>query len=215
MVPNGVNPEVFNTQVNQREMKRKLAILEKDIVVGYVGSIFPWHGLENLIESANMCLKEVPNLKFLIVGDGKIRKELEEKAREYRIEEKVMFTGRVPQKEVPDYLQVMDICVYPGSKDFPERYGSPVKVFEYGTMGKAVISCRSKVTENIFDDLHDGYLIPPGSVEELSTSILELAKKSDLRKKLGSNFKKKVLKNYTWEKIGKKILEVIANEIEE
>jgi len=213
VIPNGVEPEGFEPSINKKKMKSKLGISQENVVVGYVGSIFPWHGLGNLIDAAKLCLEEDNDLKFLIVGDGEETESLKEKAKRYKINKNVIFTGRVFRGEIPDYLQIMDICVYPGSKKFPERYGSPIKIFEYGVMGKPVILCRSRVTENIFNDLEDGYLIPPGSVVELLEAIIKLAGNPALRNKLGINFQKKVLENYTWDKIGEKILEVIRNEI--
>jgi glycosyltransferase involved in cell wall biosynthesis len=212
-VSNGVGPEELNPTISSKKIKEKLAIPEKDIIVGYLGSIFPWHGLDNLIKSAKTCLKEMPDLRFLIVGDGEPREALERKTREYKIDEKVIFTGRISKKEVPDYLQIMDICVYPGSQKQINWYGSPIKLFEYGIMRKPIICYKSKVTENILDDLKDGYLIPSGSVEALSKGILKLASEPNLRKKLGKNFQRKVLNNYTWDKIGENILKVIKDKI--
>jgi glycosyltransferase involved in cell wall biosynthesis len=212
-VSNGVGPEELNPTISSKKIKEKLAIPEKDIIVGYLGSIFPWHGLDNLIKAAKTCLKEMPDLRFLIVGDGEPREALERKTREYKIDKKVIFTGRISKKEVPDYLQIMDICVYPGSQKQINWYGSPIKLFEYGIMRKPIICYKSKVTENILDDLKDGYLIPSGSVEALSKGILKLASEPNLRKKLGKNFQRKVLNNYTWDKIGENILKVIKDKI--
>ena len=211
VVSNGVNPKDFKPATLPGKVREKLDISREEIVVGYVGSIFPWHGIENLIDSAIICLKEMPNLRFLIVGDGETRKGLEEKTRESEICDKVIFTGRVPREEVPDYLQIMDICVYPGSKDFPDRYGSPMKNFEYGIMCKPIISPNSRVVREAMKNGIDGILITPGSVSELSEAILKLAKNPALRKELGENFKRKVIAHYTWDKVGEKILKIIES----
>lgn len=215
VISNGVDAKNYRTTINKREIRRKFGILENELIVGYLGSFFPWHGIENLIDSARFCLKEMPNLRFLIVGDGVEKKKNEEKVKNYEIENKVIFTGRVSTEEIPNLLQIMDICVYPGSKTCFNWYGSPVKIFEYGVMAKPIICYRSNVTENIFEDKYDGVLITPGSIKELSNSILKLASNPSLREELGKRIQKKVYENYTWDKIGEKTLNIIEKVVNE
>ncbi len=209
----GVNPAEFKPERDRQTMRRNLSIADDEIVVGYIGSFHKWYGIENIVEAANNHLREFPKLKFLFVGGGQSEEEVLKKVRDYNLTDRIITPGRVPHKEIPDYLQVMDICVLPGSKDYPNWYSAPGKIIEYGIMAKPVICYRAEPNEEIIGE-KEGILINPGSTEDLSEGIIKLLRNPESRKELGKNLQEKVLENFTWDKIGYKILEVIKNEIE-
>jgi glycosyltransferase involved in cell wall biosynthesis len=208
----GVNPGEFRPEIDCQKMRRNLSIADNEVVVGYIGSFHRWYGIENIVETVNSHLREYPQLKFLLIGGGQSEEEVLKKVRDYNLTDRIITTGRVPYKEIPDYLQVMDICVLPGSEDYPNWYSSPGKIIEYGIMAKPVICYRAEPNEEIISK-KEGILINPGSIEELSKGIIKLSRNPELRKELGKNLQKKVLENFTWNKIGSKILKVIKNEI--
>ena len=209
----GVDPREFNPDKDCQRMRRNLSIADDEIIVGYIGSFHKWYGIGNIVEAANSHLRNYTKIKFLFVGGGQSEEEVRKKVREYNLTDRITFTDRIPHKEIPNYLQVMDICVLPGSKDYPNWYSAPGKIIEYGIMGKPVICYRAEPNEEIIGE-KEGILINPGSTEELSEGIITLLRNPETRKELGKNLQRKVLENFTWNKIGSKILEVIENEIE-
>lgn len=216
VVPNGIDPENYKPARNRREVRREIGLADEETVVGFVGSLLPWHGVDKLLESAVECFERIPELRFLIVGGEearlglRVRRELDEKVRELGITNGVIFTGAVPSTDVPDYIEAMDICAYPGSLEHPNPYGSPIKLFEYGILGKPIICFYSDVIAEMFEDGSDGIFIAPGSVPELTAAILKTASDPVLREKLGNHFRERILADYTWDMIGGRILDLMS-----
>jgi len=166
---------------------------QEELVIGFVGSLFQWHGVDLLIRAFSDCLEEIPNIKLLIVGDGYVRNDLQSLGQSLDIEKHITFTGYVPPSEIYDYISKMDICVMPNSN----WYGSPVKLFEYGVMGKAAIAPDNGPVKDFMQDHVHGLLVKPDP-SCLKDALIELIRDPDLRNQLGENFRKKILQDHTW-----------------
>jgi len=204
--PLGASPEEFIPQAQDEELRNKLG-LKDSTVVGFVGMLAPRQGLEVLVEAAKSLSPKMPELKYLIVGGGYKFPSLEEKIREYNLSEKFIFTGNVPHKKIPAYLNIMDITILPNMS----KYSSPVKIFEYMAMAKPVIAPAKGQVKKILRDGHHGILIPPGAKNELEYAIVRLYEDEALREKLGQNARKEVIKNYTWAHHARRILDIYEN----
>jgi glycosyltransferase involved in cell wall biosynthesis len=104
---------------------------------------------------------------FLLVGDGEHRGDLESACRAEGLLGRVRFTGRKAHAQVPPLVAAMDIAVLPDSNG----YGSPMKLFEYLAMGKAVVAPRVGPVEEIVRDGENGLLVPPGDAEAFAAAI--------------------------------------------
>jgi glycosyltransferase involved in cell wall biosynthesis len=97
----------------------------------------------------------------------------------------------------------MDICCMMNSN----WYGSPVKIFEYGLMNKAVIAPDVAPVRDVIVHEKDGLLVS-NSLDEIQNSLKRLMSDSDLRERLAKSWNKKVLENYTWKAAAEKTLNV-------
>ena len=201
ITPNAIHSS-FGNQADGTSIREKLD-LGSDMVIGFVGSIFPYHGVDVLIDA--FAKLEVNEKKLLIVGDGEILPELKKAAADRNISNKVHFTGSVPHREVPSYIDAMDITVAATHT----WYGSPIKIFEYGAMGKAVIAPDNDPINDVMTHLEDGILI--AQKEDLATALKSLFEDSELRNRLSIQWQKKVVSDYTWKRIGMDILAHINN----
>ena len=201
VIPNAVNLDNFYPEVGRIETRRKLGILNK-IVLGFVGKLLPWNNLELLMDIFKVISEEVPNTHLLLVGDGQVKKSLEERVKRYRLEEKVTFTGQIGHKDVPKFIAAMDICIIPESN----QYRSPVKLFEYMAMAKPVVAPRLEPIENVITNGENGVLFDLRNEDSLKKTIIGLIKDSEKRGKIGNRARETVIKNYTWENNAKKIL---------
>jgi glycosyltransferase involved in cell wall biosynthesis len=202
VVPNCVNPKYIQVDL---EMKNKLIDtfgLGDKRIIGFVGSIFPYHGVDILIEAFSKIADEFPDTLLLIVGDGEILNDLKKSAIDLNIEKKVLFTGSRPHHEVFTWIDIMDICVMAKSN----WYGSPVKIFEYGAMGKAIIAPNTIPVKDVMENNIDGILIDPFGAS-LSDALKKLLTDDVFKKQLALRFKEKVLKEYTWKKTADKIVD--------
>ncbi|WP_115865055.1 glycosyltransferase [Halorussus litoreus] len=116
--------------------------------VGFVGGLFAWHGVERVVEALPAVRERRPRTRFVIVGDGPMRAELESLARERGVGEAVEFVGQVPHEEVPLYMSAFDVGTILKHPAIP---GSPLKLFEYLACGTPVLA-----TDDADFDLLDG-----------------------------------------------------------
>lgn len=199
--PNRINKEEFLERAQETPLI-PLDFTNRNLpVIGFVGSILPHHYLEVLIEAFAMIRKQETQANLLIVGGGSLLEELKQKAITLGIADDIVFTGKIPHKQVPAIINQMDICVMPGSN----WYGSPIKIFEYGILGKAVIAPDNGPVRDVMVHEQDGILINKDS-RILADAITKLINNPELRKTMGDNFRNKILAEYTWEKAGEMIL---------
>ena len=207
VIPNCVNPKKLNVDEEfKKDFKKKYAILDKTLVIGFVGSIFPYHGVDLLINAFSDAKKKITelDLKLLIVGDGYVMDELKTLASKNGTENNVIFTDSVSHSKIFTYIDLMDITVMAKSN----WYGSPVKIFEYGAKGKSIIAPDVAPVREVMVDNEDGLLVKPFT-EDISDALCKLILNPELRKRFGDNFKNKVLSGHTWDKAAEKILKNI------
>ena len=123
------------------------------------------------------------NLKIFIVGYGEYMKNLKELVAQFGLKEDVIFTGQVPKEEVFDYINIMDICVAPSAA----WYQSPIKIFEYGAMGKPILGPDTAAVREVMKPDKDGILVEP-TVESVKYGLKKLLNSKDLREKNGGKF---------------------------
>jgi glycosyltransferase involved in cell wall biosynthesis len=203
ITPNAIDPQKIVTDDKLcAEISSQLGLKGKT-VVGFVGSIFPYHGVDKLIQSFAETLKSLKNKEafLLIVGGGAILEELKIKAASLGLDGKIHFTGSVPYKMVMNYIQCMDICVLASTN----YYMSPIKIFEYGALGKAIIAPDQPAVRDVLTEGETGLLIK-NKPHDLAIAIQTLIENDALRKKLGETFKEQVYREHTWDFMAMKVL---------
>ena len=202
ILPNGVDVDRFAPAI---AMRRKRAGKAKNLTVGFVGTLKPWHGTHHLVEAFRALVQERPEMHLLIVGDGPERSRLMEQVREGGVADRVSFTGSVTAEEVPGWLAAMDIAVapYPQLEQF---YFSPLKVYEYMAAGLPVVASRIGQIERLIRDRVNGLLVEPGKPGSLALALATLAAKRSLRERLGAAERTTVERHHTWASVATRIL---------
>lgn len=202
VTPNAINPSsIITNKENQLIIKKTLEI-EDNFIFGFVGSILSYHGVNLLIEAFSKINKAHKNTKLLIVGNGNIIPQLKTLATKLNISKDVIFTGPVPHDIVFDYIDLMDVTVAAKAA----WYNSPVKIFEYGFMGKAIIAPNYEAIKDVLEDKENSLLISP-TVEEIAKAMNNLLENIQLRTKISRNIKEQVVREHTWDKVSKCILD--------
>jgi glycosyltransferase involved in cell wall biosynthesis len=209
VIPNGVDINKFHENV---PCPAFLEDLEKkwsdNVVVGFLGSLKSWHGVERMINIMPKLIQKVPKIRFLIIGDGNEREILEQKINNYNISQYVHITGFIDHKDIPGALNLIDIAVAP-YKDIKFFYFSPLKVFEYMAMGKPVVAPALGQCKELIQSNYNGILLEENTDDALMNAIQNLAENEDLRTKMGKNARKFIEKHYTWKVNAKKIEQAI------
>jgi glycosyltransferase involved in cell wall biosynthesis len=206
VVPNAVNVEWINSKSDQAMAVRdELQIDKQSLVIGFVGSIFPYHGVDRMIQAAAE-LKKSGNHRFTmcVVGGGEILPALKKMAVEMGVADAFVFTGNVPHQKVQSLIHMMDVCVMPRSN----WYGSPVKIFEYGALGKCIVGPNVVPVRDVMTHEVDGLLIED-TPDALANALLYLVEKPEKKQRMALHFQQKVHQQYTWERVASTIMETI------
>lgn len=200
---NAIDPDWFDPiRHSDPTLRTRLGLT--GTVVGFIGTMNRWQGITDFPRVIRTVLANCPETSFLFVGDGEFRRPLEDFCHAEGYSNRVKFTGRKPHAEIPPLLAAMDIGVLLNSN----AYGSPMKIFEYMGMGKAVIAPSVGPVIEVLEDEETGLLIEPGNAEQMSSQIIRLVGDQALRSKIASAGRAYVAANHTWRKNAMKILEV-------
>lgn len=115
VIPTGIDIIPFkkeNFSTSQKdELKKSLGIKKDDKVILFLGRVAEEKSIDVIMNNMPLVFKSLPNTKFLIVGDGPSKTDLEEQAKKLKIDDKVIFTGKIPWNEVPKYYSIGDVFV--------------------------------------------------------------------------------------------------------
>ncbi|HEX6716187.1 MAG TPA: glycosyltransferase family 4 protein [Pyrinomonadaceae bacterium] len=206
--PNGVDVERFRPGVGGAEARHELRINDDEVVVGFVGTFGPWHGVEKLAEAIKSIPQNLP-VRFLLVGSGSQHAEVEKQLEAEVASGAVIFTGAVAHDRVPNLLDACDILVAPHVPlaDGSEFFGSPTKIFEYMAMGKGIVASRLGQIGDVLADEETALLVEPGNVEELSAAIVSLIESQALRRRLGGRAREMAEREHTWKHNARRVVE--------
>ena len=204
VTPNAVNLQNIKIDSSQiAAIQAKLNYTDENIIIGFVGSIFPYHGVDTLLRAfKNLYTEGNTKLRLLIVGDGEILPELKTYVSQNSLNDIVCFTGNIPHNNVFNYISIMDIAVMARSN----WYGSPVKIFEYGALGKRIVAPDVIPVRDVMEPEIDGILVGDNK-DALINALSRMIEDHEGSGRMAKHFEEKVLNNYTWQKIGDRILQ--------
>ncbi len=196
--PNGVDPTLFQPGPPQASVRARLG-LEAGPVLGFVGGLRPWHGVEVLPELIQRLARRHRKLRLVVVGDGQLRPSLEESFSKRKLLERVVFTGTLAHEEIAAVIRQFDIALAPYPELDHSFYFSPLKLFEYMACGIPVVAAKVGQISELVQDGKAGLLYPPGDVGALTDACHRLLGDPRLRQTLGRAAAKRVLTHYTWD----------------
>jgi glycosyltransferase involved in cell wall biosynthesis len=192
VIPYGVNLDLYRAGENP-ELKQKLGIAPDAKVVGVVARLHPQKGHRYLIEAAAAIVARHPKTKFVIVGDGELRPELENMARQKGLADHFLFLGF--RKDVKDLMRVFDVFCLPSLYE-----GLPNVVLEAMATAKPVVATAVDGTPELIVDGQTGYLVPPADPQALAEKISLLVADAGLSRRFGSSGLKRVQTEYSLQK---------------
>jgi glycosyltransferase involved in cell wall biosynthesis len=200
VLPNAVDPLLFAAGGDEKGAAVRAAHnLGDGVVIGFVGSLKPWHGVDLLLDAFAQLGDR--RLRLLIVGDGPQGEVLRRRAAEPDLAGRVVFTGQVPHVQVGAYLAAMDIAVAPYRSPGPDQgdfYFSPLKVFEYMAAGRPVIAPALGQIAEVVEHAKHGLLYPPDDTIALATQLLWLSRDEFRRTEMGRAAAQLVSERFTW-----------------
>jgi glycosyltransferase involved in cell wall biosynthesis len=205
VVPNGVNRDRFPADQDGARLREQLGLGGK-IVLGFVGFIRDWHGLPHVVD-AMAAMENRDQLHFLVVGDGPGRIQLEEHARRLGMAHQVSCLGLVDRDRVAAHVSAFDIALQPKVV----AYASPLKLFEYMGLGRAIIAPDQPNIREILTDAQDALLFAPDDTADFRAKIMRLCADAALRQRLGQGAMRTIeAKGLTWDNNARRVLGLVG-----
>lgn len=190
VIPNGINEEAFYAPTNK---PNELPDLTKRTVIGFVGFVRDWHGLDRVLNI--MAQLKDPNLYFLIIGDGPAVKDLQQQAIELGLNEQVYIAGIVQREQMPNWLSQVDIALQPDVV----AYASPLKMLEYLALGKAIIAPNTPNIRELLEDKKNALLFNIDEAPTFNDCLITMLKDKALCQQLAENAAQTIQdKKLTW-----------------
>jgi phosphatidylinositol alpha-1,6-mannosyltransferase len=217
VVEPGVDPERFrpdlSPDLSKDELRRALAPAG-EIVMLSVGRLQARKGHDLAIAALDLVRREVPNLRYVIVGDGEERPRLERLVTDRGLSRLVTFVGKVEEDDLPRYYAASDFFVHPNRVHGDDFEGFGIVFVEAASSGLATIGGASGGVPEAVEDGVTGLLVRGDDVDELASVVRRLSTDTELRRRLGDAGRERVLRYFTWERAAGQIDDLQASLIE-
>jgi glycosyltransferase involved in cell wall biosynthesis len=192
VIYNGINVQrLIPNPSDTVRIRDTLGISENMKVVGISASLFELKDHDTFLRAAHIISGTMPQVKYIILGEGPLRQTLEQTASELGIESKVVFAGN--QTEVSPYLSVFDVaCLC--SKE-PE--GCSNAILEAMALGKPVVATNAGGNVELVEDGKTGFLVPVQNPQALADAILSLLDNPEQAKEMGRQGKEKIAREFS------------------
>ncbi|NND97377.1 MAG: glycosyltransferase family 4 protein [Pirellulaceae bacterium] len=177
----GMDVDPFLHADQQRQaIRSKYGLTDDQVVIGKIARLFHLKGHDDLVTAAESVVRQIPNIRFLLVGDGILRESLTARIQSMGLAENFIFTGLVPPSEVPGLIGAMDVLVHTSYREGLARALSQALI-----AGRPVISYDVDGAREVCISDQTGFLIPPSDTKALAEAIKQLGSDRELRIRLG------------------------------
>jgi glycosyltransferase involved in cell wall biosynthesis len=201
-VGNGVDTDRFRPGIDPGIVRARHKLGTDAIVLLFVSNLDRAHirkGLFPLLEA--LARVSVRSIKLLVAGDGDMRPDYEERAKNLRMGDRVIFAGNIPHSELPTYYATCDMVVVPSRP--PESFG--LALAEGMACGKPVIGCNIPGVRTVIKDNETGFLVEPGDAVGLASRVELLAADNQLRHTMGQRGRQRIIEQYTWKHVAERL----------
>ena len=211
--PLGFDPQTFKPMAKDQHLAHKLGISDNDKVILFVGTIYEFSGLENIIQNFETIKSKVKEIKFLIVGGGLDFEKIKSLVNKKKLQSDVILTNFKPQHEIPKFISLADVCINSFEINKITDRIIPIKILEYLACGKPVLSTPLKGTIDLLpkEDFGIIYSQYDSFVENLS----ELLTNTEKLEELGNKGLDYVIKNHDWNILADSLLKKFENLIKD
>lgn len=199
-IPNGVDIAAFRTD------PAAITELQGRTIIGFAGSMKPWHGVAELLTAFKSVHGQHPRAALLLVGGGPLEDGLRAQVAKSELAADVMITGHLPHQQVPPLIRRFDIAVAPylANDNF---YFSPLKVLEYLAANRPILYAAQGDLPELIGSAGVGY--PPGDLYALTDLLGELLASPPLRSGLAEHAAQRA-ENFDWSVIARRVVDFAA-----
>jgi len=188
----------FDADKHKNKFKEELGVSPDTILIGIVGRLVPIKNHRMFLDAAKIVCKraglEPAPTKFIIVGDGELRQELENYARQIGIQDSVIFTGW--RRDLEKIYAGLDIVCLTSLNE-----GTPVSLIEAMAAAKPVISTDVGGVKDIVEHEKNGLLVASGNIDEYADAVIKLIKNPDMRLNMGAYGRESVREKFSKDRL--------------
>ena len=209
VIPNAVDVGRFRPGPRDPDLLASLGIGVHEPVVGYISSFTGYEGIRYLIDAVRLLRDRGRRVRLLLVGDGEERAALEAAAAAAGLADgTVIFTGRVPHRDIERYYRTIDVFVVPRTNDRVSHLVTPLKPYEAMAMEKALVVSGVGALLEIVDDGRTGRSFTPEDPVSLADILEPLLDDPAVRADLGAAARAWVAEHRTWDLNGQRYLDL-------
>jgi glycosyltransferase involved in cell wall biosynthesis len=206
-VYSGMEVEPFLTANEHRERVRaELGYGPEHVVVGKIARLFRLKGHRYVIEAARTVAEENPNVRFLMVGDGILKRRLERQVAAAGLEDRFRWVGLAPPPRTVELLSAMDIIVHASLREGLARVLPQALI-----AGKPVVSYDIDGAREVVLPGETGFLLPPKCIDEMAAALVRLSAAPDLRAKLGEEGRRRLTERFRHERMAAQLRDLYEN----
>jgi glycosyltransferase involved in cell wall biosynthesis len=204
IVPNGFDADLFAHLPERAEARTFLGLPVDRALIGFAGSLRPWHGLDVAIQA----LAALPGSILAVAGEGEVRAGLESRAHEIGVADQVIWVGQLPHHLIPGFLAALDVAIlpYPARVDFSF---SPLKLFEYLAAGVPVVASDLGQIRRVLEDGRWGVLVRPSDPLALADGVRTVLEDPTGAGKVAARARRLAFQEHTWEQRARALTELL------
>lgn len=173
VIPNAVDQDQFQVIHEPDQTLRDELGLQGKTVLGFLGSFYAYEGLSLLIDALPQMLEANPDIRILLVGGGPEEASLKSQVKLAQLQDRVIFTGRVPHDQVQAYYSLVDLLIYPRLSMRLTDLVTPLKPLEAMAQEKLVVASDVGGHKELIRDGENGFLFAAGDAAALAQRVLK------------------------------------------
>lgn len=205
VINTGIPLERWQPDRGRAETRAALGFTEDDIVVGTTSRLGEARkGVAEFIDMAGIVAKSFPRARYVIVGDGSLRPQLEAQAARLGVAKTTTFTGW--RADVPELVAAMDVFVMPSLFE-----GGPTSVLEAMAMRKPVVATNVGMVPEVIEHGRTGLIVPPGNATAMADAVIQLLADDAARQAMSEAARAHALAAFSIERMVDRYLEAFAD----
>jgi hypothetical protein len=195
VIYNGVDTNLFYPIRDRQKLRTILALPERGFIITFVGALTKSKGIEELLDSFHLLVREEKSCRLLLIGDGDSYAPIERKVKRGELHKNIIVLGSRPHSEVALYMKTSDLFVLPTHSE-----GMPNSLLEAMACGLPVVATPVGGVPEVIHDRENGMLVPVQEVSGLYESMLMLVKDKSLRDRMSTAAVNTITQNFSWSK---------------
>ena len=198
IIPNGVDLEKFKVESSKLNGSQKT-----DKIVVTVSRLVEKNGVDTLLRAIEIVKKKIPSVRCIVIGDGPLRKKLEDLSKDLKIQDNLIFAGTVSFEDIPKHLGGADLFVRASRSE-----GLGTAFLEAMAVGLPVIGTPVGGIPDFLRDGETGLFCKVDDPEDLAEKIVLLLENKELAVRLSKNGRKLIEKQYMWDNVAKEMKDI-------